>query len=687
MVPSKSFRIAIIFIIMACILNAGCSAYSGQSVQKNSISAQPQAFSGAVSTSNNSLVFINGLIYQQPINPNGGLLPSSWWDPVGSDSDQYVWDDFTLASSQSITNIQWYGGYNPTILFGAGAALNFSVKIYASIAGGSQPDVNNPPLVSYLTNNNAGETLYGMVGGINVYSYSFTLPAAFNAIGGTKYWLQVEAYENGTPDWGLALGTGGDGKHFKRTVSLLGDPIKYSVGSGDAAFALLGPVPAMPPTDILLTNTTVDENQPVDTIVGALTATDPDPNATFAFSLTCAVPAVDDISFNINGTDLQTSASFDFETKSAYNICVRVTDQNNLSFDKNFIVNVNDVNEPPTDIALSNITVDENQPVNTVVGVLSATDPDAGATFTFDLTCAIPGVDDGSFNIFGTDLRTSAVFDFATKPTYGICIQVMDQGGLTFDKNFTIAINKVNVIPTDTPTNTPTDTPTATPTNTSTNTPTFTPTNTPTDTPTPTPTLTDTPTNTPTDTPTWTPTNTPTDTPTPTPTFTDTPTNTPTDTPTFTPTATDTPTYTPTPTDTPTSVPTNTPTPTPIVNTPGKVTGGGSIGSNKGGLKATFGFTINFSAGDGKPKGNLTYQDHQNNWRMKATAFDLLVIDGDHAWFTGIGLLDNGQVVPFTVEVDALSKSGQADTFYIYLPALNDYKAGGALSGGNVTIH
>jgi len=36
---------------------------------------------------------------------------------------------------------------------------------------------------------------------------------------------------------------------------------------------------------------------------------------------------------------------FDFETKSAYNICVRVTDQGGLTFDENFVVNVNNVDE------------------------------------------------------------------------------------------------------------------------------------------------------------------------------------------------------------------------------------------------------------------------------------------------------------------------------------------------------
>ena len=204
-----------------------------------------------------------------------------------------------------------------------------------------------------------------------------------------------------------------------------------------------------PPTDILLSNNTVDENQPINTVVGTLSAVDPDAGDTFTFSLACAVPGADDGSFNILGTNLRTSALFDFETKPAYDICVRVTDQGGLSFDKNFVVTVNNVNEAPTDIALSNSTVDENQPINTVVGVLSAVDPDAGDTFTFSLACAAPGADDGSFNILGTNLRTSAVFDFETKSSYNICVRVTDQGGLSFDKNFIVTVNNVNEAPTD----------------------------------------------------------------------------------------------------------------------------------------------------------------------------------------------------------------------------------------------
>lgn len=104
-------------------------------------------------------------------------------------------------------------------------------------------------------------------------------------------------------------------------------------------------------------------------------------------------------------------------------------------------------------------------------------------------------------------------------------------------------------------------------------------------------------------------------------------------------------------------------------------------------LKASFGFTINYSEGDLAPKGNLTYQDHTANLRLKADSFDLLVIEGNHAFFTGTGVMNDGQVVIFTVEIDALSKLGLADTFSISIPALNGYSVAEPLAGGNITIH
>jgi len=118
------------------------------------------------------------------------------------------------------------------------------------------------------------------------------------------------------------------------------------------------------------------------------------------------------------------------------------------------------------------------------------------------------------------------------------------------------------------------------------------------------------------------------------------------------------------------------------MNTPGKVTGGGEVGSEKEAVKAAFGFTIHYRKGDSKPDGNLVYQDHTANLRLKATSFDRLVIDGNQAWFTGSGVLDDGKEVRFTVKIEV-----SPDTFSISIPDLNGYEAGGPLSGGNLTIH
>jgi len=56
---------------------------------------------------------------------------------------------------------------------------------------------------------------------------------------------------------------------------------------------------------------------------------------------------------------------------------------------------VTELNEGPTDITLSSLTVAENEPVGTVVGTFSTTDPNVGDTFTYSLvagTGALPSM-------------------------------------------------------------------------------------------------------------------------------------------------------------------------------------------------------------------------------------------------------------------------------------------------------
>jgi len=103
-------------------------------------------------------------------------------------------------------------------------------------------------------------------------------------------------------------------------------------------------------------------------------------------------------------------------------------------------ISVVPANHAPTDITLSNTNVTENQSIDTVVGALSATDPDLGDTHTFSLVAGAGDTDNASFTIVGSQLRTNAVFDYEAKKSYSVRIRATDQGGLYCDKVFTITV-------------------------------------------------------------------------------------------------------------------------------------------------------------------------------------------------------------------------------------------------------
>jgi hypothetical protein len=160
----------------------------------------------------------------------------------------------------------------------------------------------------------------------------------------------------------------------------------------------------------------VAENQPVGTVVGQLTAQDPDANSTLAFTLVGGSNDNHLFSIDTNGT-LKTAAQLNYESNSSYIIRAQVHDQNNSSIKRNFTVNVlnvvedldqdgiedafdsdidgdgysneielaypSDPRDPnsladtlPTNLILSNLEIMENQPVGTVVGQFSVSDPD-----------------------------------------------------------------------------------------------------------------------------------------------------------------------------------------------------------------------------------------------------------------------------------------------------------------------
>ena len=177
-------------------------------------------------------------VFVRPADGTGTVFLSSWSDPNGSDYDEYVYDDFTPAADDNISQVLWRGAYINNQLYTA-AVSHFTITFYESIAGGSQPRVNNPQLPQtslafYDTNGNAGEAAAGNLSGKTMYDYQYSLPTPFHVVAGTKYWIRIESSQIGIPDWGIAQGTGGDSTHFMFDTGAA----RFSTVAGDVAFTL-----------------------------------------------------------------------------------------------------------------------------------------------------------------------------------------------------------------------------------------------------------------------------------------------------------------------------------------------------------------------------------------------------------------------------------------------------------------
>ena len=225
------------------------------------------------------------------------------------------------------------------------------------------------------------------------------------------------------------------------------------VADGDGGLKIIDvsdlTLPNQAPTNLSLSNTSIVENQAIETVVGTITSTAPDTGNTFTYSLVTGTGDTDNALFTLVGNQLQSYEIFDFETKNSYSIRVRSTDQDGLTFDKQLTIGITNINETPTNLNLSNNTIAENQAVGTAVGTLTTTDPDTGNTFTYSLVTGTGDTNNALFAILGNQLQSNGIFNFETKNSYSIRVKTIDQGGLTFEKQLTIRVTNINETPTD----------------------------------------------------------------------------------------------------------------------------------------------------------------------------------------------------------------------------------------------
>jgi hypothetical protein len=179
-------------------------------------------------------------VYGQSPSAAGGLIASSRVSPGGSDRDSYAYDAFALSADAAIREVRWRGGYESGGTYGF--VSDFTVTFYASTANNAQPLCTNPHLsettylATFTVRGNAGETVAGSFGGTTIYDYAFVLPVPFQATAGVKYWIRIEALQSSLADWGISVGTGGDGSYYR---FLAGSMQFATVPGQDIAFGLL----------------------------------------------------------------------------------------------------------------------------------------------------------------------------------------------------------------------------------------------------------------------------------------------------------------------------------------------------------------------------------------------------------------------------------------------------------------
>ncbi len=194
------------------------------------------------------------------------------------------------------------------------------------------------------------------------------------------------------------------------------------------------------PGGLALTAGQVAEDVPDGTVVGSVTAADPDAGDTLTYALTDDADGRFAIDPSTGVITVADAARLDYESAARHEITVSVTDAGGLHATGAFTIGVADVNEAPLVADLSSAKVIESAPDGTVVGGVIAADPDAGDTLTYALS-------DDADGRFAIDPATGVItvadtarLDYTSDTQHTITVRVTDAGGLGDEASYTIEV-------------------------------------------------------------------------------------------------------------------------------------------------------------------------------------------------------------------------------------------------------
>ena len=178
------------------------------------------------------------------------------------------------------------------------------------------------------------------------------------------------------------------------------------------------------------------------TPLNRVAASDEDAGATLTYNILSGNTGSTFAINSANGEISVANASLlDFEVPAnrSFTLTVQVSD-GTLTSDAIVTINLSDINETLSLPSLSANSINENSPNGTVIGTLSATDPE-GQAITYTLT----GDAGGRFSVVGNQLRVAngSLLDFEANASHSITVQASD-GVHTQTQSFTINVGDLN---------------------------------------------------------------------------------------------------------------------------------------------------------------------------------------------------------------------------------------------------
>ncbi|MCB9014412.1 MAG: cadherin domain-containing protein [Lentimicrobiaceae bacterium] len=194
----------------------------------------------------------------------------------------------------------------------------------------------------------------------------------------------------------------------------------------------------------------INENSLLNTVVGQISASDPDPGQMLDFAITAGNTGE---AFQVSSTGLLTIANpeiLNYESIQSFQLSVEVTDNGtpSLSAIALITISVSDVNEAPVFTGNPSFSVAEHVSEGTQVGIVSATDPDSGQSLVFSI---VGGNTGNAFSISASSgvLSVSGNVCFETCPQYALVVRVSDNASpaLWSEQTFVVMITDVNENP------------------------------------------------------------------------------------------------------------------------------------------------------------------------------------------------------------------------------------------------